>query len=529
MCGIAAAQSAGMPNALSPADARRLPTFEQRRGAVGPPVRSFAPASGAGRTGFDSTNARRKKTAAKKPSSAAPPPAAPTASAPVEPPPSPYQRPLPPAAETAMAARLPVTPVGALPTPVTKRRKIAAEGDPYDALGLRAGAFDLYPAVELYGGYDSNPGARADGKGSVLVTVAPELRAQSHWSRHELKADLRGSYSYYANDTTPSVSRPQATGAIDGRIDVTRNTRIDLGGRLLVGTDYPNSPNLQAGLSRLPVFTTFGGVAGLAHRFNRLELGVKGTADRTVWQSSSLVDGSSASNADRNLNQYGGVLRAGYELRPGVTPYVEAGGDTRVHDLEADFSGYRRNSKALTGRVGTSFELTRLLTGDISVGYTKRDYQDERLAPVKGLLLDASLLWTANALTTVKFTAKTNVGESTIPGVSGIFYRDAGVQVDHALRRWLIATVKFGFGIDTYQGGETPGGATVVCGCVVSTPGGTVADRQDLRYALGFGLTYKLSRELWLKGEVRREWLRSNVAGYNYDANVFLLGLRLQR
>ena len=123
---------------------------------------------------------------------------------------------------------------------------------------------------------------------------------------------------------------------------------------------------------------------------------------------------------------------------------------------------------------------------------------------------DASLLWTANELTTVKLTAKTNVGESAIPDVSGILYRDAGVQVDNALRRWLIATVKFGFGIDTYQGN-------------------TIADRQDLRYALGFGLTYKLNRALWLKGEVRREWLRSNVTGYDYDANVFLLGLRLQR
>ena len=37
-----------------------------------------------------------------------------------------------------------------------------------------------------------------------------------------------------------------------------------------------------------------------------------------------------------------------------------------------------------------------------------------------GLIGDASLIWTANALTTVKLTAKSTVGESTIPGVSGV-------------------------------------------------------------------------------------------------------------
>jgi hypothetical protein len=498
---------------------------------IGPSVQRFdpAPASGAGRTGFDSTNARKKqavRNAARNSSSASgsvrDAPSVNAETRPVAPPPSAYQRPMPPLSSTAkpadgtqaMAAQLPVTPVGAQPPRVTKRKKIAAEGDPYDPLGIRAGAFDLYPAIELYGGYDSNPAARPTGSGSSLLTLAPELRVQSRWSRHELKADLRGTYTAYAKDTTPSVSRPQATGSVDGRIDVTRDTRIDLGGRLQVGTDYPNSPNLQAGLSRLPIYTTLGGIAGLAHRFNRLEVGIKGTLDRTVWQQSSLVDGTTASNDDRNFNQYGAVLRAGYELRPGITPYVEAGGDSRVHDLAADAFGYRRNSKAMTGRVGSTFELSRQLTGDISVGYTRRNYDDARLKPASGLLFDASLLWTATPLTTAKLTAKTSVGESTVPGVSGIFYRDVGLQVDHAMRRWLIATVKFGFGFDTYQGDDAAG---------------TIADRQDTRYALGFGLTYKFNRDLWLKGEVRREWLRSNATGFNYDANIFLLGLRLQK
>ena len=47
--------------------------------------------------------------------------------------------------------------------------------------------------------------------------------------------------------------------------------------------------------------------------------------------------------------------------------------------------------------------------------------------------------------------------------------------------------------------------------------------------SLGTALTYKFNREFSLKGEYRYDQLRSNVAGADYNANVFLLGLKLQR
>jgi hypothetical protein len=194
-------------------------------------------------------------------------------------------------------------------------------------------------------------------------------------------------------------------------------------------------------------------------------------------------------------------------MTPGVKPFVEVDADTRVHDLNTDIAGYQRNSKGFTGLVGTSFELTRQLTGEIAGGYTRRTYEDPRLERINGLIGDASLIWTANALTTVKLTGKSSVGESTIPGVSGVLYRDIGLQVDHSFRRWLIGSLKLGFGLDDYVG----------------------MDREDKRFSAGVGLTYKLNRSIQIKGEFRQDWLRSNVTGSDYTASVFLLGVRFQR
>ena len=106
----------------------------------------------------------------------------------------------------------------------------------------------------------------------------------------------------------------------------------------------------------------------------------------------------------------------------------------------------------------------------------------------------------------MKLSGTSAIGEFAVPGVSGVLYRDVGLQVDHAFRRWLIGTVKVGYGQDDYVG----------------------MDRTDNRYSAGVGLTYKLNRNAQIKGEVRQEWLRSNITGNDYNATIFLLGLRLQ-
>jgi hypothetical protein len=521
------------PDPLAPklqTDPRNPPRFHKfTRPALvqlGPPAKFTAPASGAGITGFDSTNSRKKadkktksSTKAKKPTNAQPnnqvnnQAVAPGLAEPITV--SPYQKPVADSAGAALAAAPPGAPpveLGPIRRAPKKQKAHSEPADPYAPLGVHAGAFTLIPAVELIGGHDSNPGRSPGGAAANFYTIAPELQAQSNWSRHEFKADLRGSYNGYSPDQTPTLSRPYFNGKLDGRIDVTHNTRVDLNSRLLISTDNPGSPNLQAGLAKLPVFTTMGGSIGLGQKFNRLDLSIKGDIERTMYQDSSLVDGTTASNQDRNYNQYTGKLRGGYDLSP--MPYVELDVDTRRHDLNTDFSGFQRDSNGVTGIVGSTFKLTNLLTGDLGLGYETRSYEDPRFARLSGLIGNGSLIYTASALTTVKLTLASVIGESTIPGVSGVLSRDLGLQVDHSLRRWLIATFKAGTGIDDYKGIDS---------------GGATPEREDHRYYAGAGLTYKLNRSIQIKGEARREWLHSNIAGNDYTANIFLLGLRLQR
>ena len=162
---------------------------------------------------------------------------------------------------------------------------------------------------------------------------------------------------------------------------------------------------------------------------------------------------------------------------------------------------------AAPSRSARTFELSRIVTGQLAFGYLERTYTDPALPDLKGPSLDGSLTWLATALTTFKLTAVTTAGESTLPGVAGVFTHELGIEVDHAFRTWLDATLKFTVDRDAYVGEQ----------------------RLDNRYAGSFALIYKLNREMQVKGELRREWLTSNLPGNDYQAYVALLGVRLQR
>jgi hypothetical protein len=290
------------------------------------------------------------------------------------------------------------------------------------------------------------------------------------------------------------------------RIDVHDDTHLDFETRYVLSTDYPGSPDLPAGIAKLPAFTDIGGTFGITRRFNRFEIAVKGLIDRVEYEDAKLVNGAVISQRDRDYTQYGTLLRGSYEATPGIKPFVEVTADTRVRDIPVDLTGEQRDSNGFSARFGSTFELTRTLTGEVSLGYLMRTYKDPTLPNLHGLLVDASLIWAATGLTTATLTAKTTVDESTLFGVSGVLRRTAAMQVDHAFRRWLIGTLKVAYEKDEYQG----------------------STRVDNRYAASALVTYKLSRAWQVKGELREEWLRANIIGADYNATIALLGLRWQ-
>ncbi len=386
-----------------------------------------------------------------------------------------------------------------------RRPALAAEADPFAPLGLRVGTFVVTPSITQSAGHDSNPNrSPTGGRGSVFSRTDGEVQVRSDWSQHSFTSTLRGGYSFYSDQR--DASRPDATGTSNLRLNVSRDTDIDIDSRLSLETQRPGSTNFNVATRERPNVYGYGASAGVTQRFNRLSLNLRGSVDRTTYDDARDLLGGLIRQSSRDATQLGIRGRIGYELTPGISPFVEVSTDTRVFDEKADTLGFRRGSVGNGARVGSTFELTRLLTGEASVGYQQRSYDDPRLKELRGIVGDASLIWSATPLTTVTLRGSTELADTTVPNVSGTINRKVSLDVAHALRRnWTIGA--FAEGQRSGFGG-----------------GGTTEDT----ISAGVRTEYKLTRTTSVRASFTHERLQSTAAGADYTANIFLVGLRLQ-
>ncbi len=401
-------------------------------------------------------------------------------------------------------------PVAVLPLPAepaSPRRRRPAPDDPFAPLGLRLGGLTILPAIEQSVGYDDNPqrGRGVNARGSLLTRTDGEVRLQSDWIRHDLNGYLRAGYSAFRDAS--DADRPDAEGRVTYRHDFTRATQGTLEARLRVDTERPGSPDLNAAVRGRPIIASYGAEAGATHAFNRLSLGLKGAIDRVDYEDARLSNGATLEQGDRNYTQYGLKLRGAYEASPALQPFVEASLDARERDEALDRFGYRRSSTGLGLRAGTKIELTRTLTGEVSAGYQLRRYDDARLPDVKGAVADAALIWSVTPLTTARLSVATTLDETTILGSSGAVTNRAGVEVTHDLRRNLTLIGGLSFARTDYRGAALTEDST----------------------AASVKLDYKIGRSFVVRATYAHERLNSSAPGSDYIANVYLLGLRLQR
>lgn len=384
------------------------------------------------------------------------------------------------------------------------RRPLAVD-DAYAPLGLRVGTFTILPSLQQSIGYDTNPEqvVNRSARGSAALRTDGELNFRSDWSAHELAGELRGGYSGYPDNQ--SANRPNGAGNVRLRLDANRDTRIDVEGRFLVDTQRAGSPDLNATVAGRPIIASYGTTLGVTERFNRLQVSLRGLVDRSEFEDARLSNGTVLSQADRNLNQYGLRMRAGYEISPVISPFVDLLGNTRIYDQRIDSNGIRRDSDGVTLTAGAAFALTRFVAGEVSAGFEHRTYDDPSLRDLTAPVVNASVIWTASPLTTVRLTAATGIVETSLIGSSGVRTQVATLEVQHDLLRNLSLTVGGSYLTSDYDR------------IAISEQGFSATARLD----------YRFNRWLTMRGSYIYQQIDSSTNGASFSSNTWLLGLRV--
>lgn len=274
------------------------------------------------------------------------------------------------------------------------------------------------------------------------------MTAQSTWSRHQLQlfANLNSSFfsSHSGENTTDYV-----VGAA-GRLDVQRNFGL-AGGASYERDTEPRTSSSSPTAAVHPV------------RFNLAQTFGEATYASPRWRFTARADIQDFSYDNARSNT-GAVI---YERDRDHTVFIEAGRaeyalvpDTSVFaNLVLNQKDYRnvptgqakRDSSGYELTVGSNFDLSHVMRGEVFVGYLNQDFDSAAYKGISGLSLRGRLEWFPTQLTTVTVVGRRSVADAGIPGVGGYSTVNVSAQIDHELLRNVILSGALTYGKDDYE------------------------------------------------------------------------------
>ncbi len=380
------------------------------------------------------------------------------------------------------------------PAPATQQ-----DVDPYEALGIRAGGFILYPTLTISGGYTTNAAASAGAGGSTFGTIEPELLIQSDWDRHEFTLTAKGSYEKFFDGTT--ADKPSGSVEATGRVDLANEWTVDLAAGASTELD-----DIPTGADTAPTVTGLTSSAALNGNFGRVKFTVEGTTDRSVYGDASLA-GVPVDQGDRTNTVFGGRLRVGYDATATLSPFIEGEIDRRAYDRQFDATPLQRSSTGTAFRAGVTFDHGPLLTGEIALGTRQEDFDDAALSSIQAFTVDGNLVWMPTELATITFDTSTTVNPNTDPASSGSVVHDGSVEVAYAWRDNLTFAGTASVSNEQFQG----------------------TGENDYTYDAGVSATWKINRALQLTAGYTHEWYVSSDPSTNYESDTVKVGLKAQR
>jgi hypothetical protein len=375
----------------------------------------------------------------------------------------------------------------------------------YDALGLRAGSFLIFPSIDVSGEYNSNVYVtQTDTKGDFLTDLRPALTIASDWNNNAVNVHADGDIRRYASLVSENESNVDV--AANGRLDIENNIYLTGGAGYQLAHEDRESPDSTTNEKSPTLYQLATADLGFVHDTGTVGLQLNADVNSYSYNNNSTSTGAPIPESYRDRMEYVLTPRISYEYIPGYDAFIKTPVNWRDYNTEFDPSGFRQNSHGYEADAGTTVGLGQIVNGEIFVGYFGQDYDDSRLSSPSGIGFGGNLLWNVTPLDSIKGQLARTVQETILQPASSYVETDVGLTAEHELLRNVVLTANAEYSNQAYQG----------------------ISRVDNVYSAGVGARYLVTRN-WnagLSGTYRER--DSNVSGGGYDETIFLVDLRAQ-
>lgn len=331
------------------------------------------------------------------------------------------------------------------PSRLEERRARDPQSAQLQPIGTTLGPLRVFPRIEAGLLYDDNVFASDTGElDDVTFRLEPSVDLAGEFGIYRLNvaADLEHvEFAQFEDESRTNLHLDS-----DFAAEIVR----DLNARLHLNYDIdhedrgdPNSLRSSVEPVKLEELD-FGGE--IERRARRLLAGLEAAIRSLDFNNVPRIDGTIENNNDRDRDfvLVGGKL--GYEFSPGYSLLLRGNYDQVDFERPVDDFGFDRDSKTWRVTGGLTFELARLLIGDVFVGYIDRDYDDVRFKAIKEPLIGAGLTWSPTGLTDVRVTASRTIEETIFGGFQAYVFTNVGVRVEHELTRQIVLSAGLRYG-----------------------------------------------------------------------------------
>ncbi|HWK44782.1 MAG TPA: outer membrane beta-barrel protein [Stellaceae bacterium] len=374
----------------------------------------------------------------------------------------------------------------------------------YDELGARVGGFIIKPAMDLSEMLDTNIFATKAPQQSDFVTdIMPGVDVVSDFSRHSLSLQASGDIRRFARSQAEDVEN--FVTAANGRYDISDSNFILLGGGFQQQHEDRGSPDAVNGINPTQ-YHVANGTFGYNYTPYRVGFTLDSSVTHYSFDNVPTSSGTVINQTGRDRTEYGVTPRLSYEIIPAYRAFIQSTYNQRDYDHKFDASGFQRSSHGYSFALGTGYEISRIINGEVYVGYQNQSYDDSRLKDNGGVIFGGNLLWNPTQLTSVKLNIARTIEETTLTGASGYFQTVLAVTGEHELLRNLLLSVTPAYVRSEYQG----------------------ISRTDDYFQVSAGMKYLVNHRLSLGAQASYRMRSTTISASDYDREQYTVSGRLQ-
>lgn len=376
---------------------------------------------------------------------------------------------------------------------------VLAQARDEERRGARAGSFRIQPTLATGVEYQSNVYVEdTNTDSSIITTVSPEVDIVSDWNRHALRLSLGAEYGAYSVSDDDNYFDYNAE--LAGVIDISRAMRLTATLGYDHGHESRGSDDIAATLlATEPVQTdTFSlNLLGEA-AFGRFTVSPFGNFAYLNFDDVSFQGGGTQNNDDRDRTRLELGAELEYAVLSGYSVFVEPAYLRNDYSSAVDDTGVNRDSDGFRVLAGAKVDLTRVIEASIGIGYSSFNYDDPVLQNFSGLAVEIGGDWAITPRTGLNFDISRAVTETTIAGASNGIESAVSLAATYELLRTVTLNTNLGYTLIEYDG----------------------AAREDNLFSLGFGVDWRVTRDLTLSPSYAFRMRESNVNGLDYQNHL---------